>query len=227
MKILVIEDEKGIREFLKLGLESEYFAVDTAEDGETGSTLARSNNYDLIILDNVLPKKLGLEICKEIRSRQKTVPIIILSVLSETTKKVDLLTSGADDYLTKPFSFEELLARIRALLRRPQELKGEILQIDNLTLDTIQHLVKCDEKEIYLTRKEFELLEYLMRNQEKVLSRGMIMEHVWDMNADPFSNTIETHILNLRRKIDRNGKNKLIHTLPGSGYRMSSKIRRS
>jgi DNA-binding response OmpR family regulator len=223
MKILVVEDEKGIRDSIKASLEAEYFSVDVAEDGEAGSILARSNDYDLIVLDYILPKKLGLEICREIRTRQKAVPIIILSVISEPHKKVNLLNSGADDYLTKPFSFEELLARIRALLRRPQEIKSEILKIDDLVLNTTQHVVTLNGKEVYLTRKEFELLEYLMRNQGKVLSRGLLMEHVWDMNADPFSNTIETHILNLRRKIDLDAENKLIHTLPGSGYRMMSK----
>lgn len=223
MKILVVEDEKGIRESIKSSLEGEYFSVDVAEDGEAGSILARSNDYDLIILDYILPKKLGLEICREIRSRKKTVPIIILSVMSEPHKKVTMLNCGADDYLTKPFSFEELLARIRALLRRPAEIKSEILKINNLILNTIQHVVTLNGQEVYLTRKEFELLEYLMRNQGKVLSRGVLMEHVWDMNADPFSNTIETHILNLRRKIDIDSENKLIHTLPGSGYRMVSK----
>ena len=219
MRILVIEDEKEINAFLKLSLESECFIVDVAEDGERGSFLARTNEYDVIILDNILPKKIGLDVCKEIRASGKTTPIIVLSVKSETTTKVDLLNAGADDYLIKPFSLDELLARIRALLRRPQQIEDEILEIDDLSLDTKRHTVKRATKEIYLTRKEFILLEYLMKNRSIVLSRGMILEHVWDMNADPFSNTIESHILSLRRKIDAKGK-KLIQTVPGRGYKI-------
>lgn len=220
MRILIVEDEKKIANILKKGLESECFIVDTAEDGEKGSFFARTNDYDLIILDNILPKKEGREVCQEIREAGKTTPIIMLSVKSETLTKVDLLNAGADDYLTKPFSLEELLARIRALLRRPKAIEDEVLQIDDLTLDTKRHLVKRGKKETYLTRKEFILLEYLMKNQGIVLSRGMIMEHVWDMNADPFSNTIESHILSLRRKVDFKGKKKLIQTVPSRGYKI-------
>jgi DNA-binding response OmpR family regulator len=223
MRILLVEDEKDIIKFLKLSLESECFVVDVAEDGEKGSYLARTNDYDLIILDNILPKKQGLEVCKEIREEGKNSLILMLSVKSDVATKVDLLNAGADDYLTKPFSLEELLARMRALVRRPKQIESEILQIDNLILDTKRHLVKRKDKEIYLTRKSFMLLEYLMRNQGLVLSRGMIMEHVWDMNADPFSNTIESHILSLRKKIDFGKNKKLIHTVPGRGYKIDVK----
>jgi DNA-binding response OmpR family regulator len=222
MRILIIEDSKEITNFLKLSLEGEQFVVDVAEDGEKGSFWARTNDYDLIILDNILPKKTGLEVCEEIRKSGKTMPIIVLSVRSETLTKIQLLNAGADDYLIKPFSFEELLARIRALLRRPKVIESEILQIDDLTLDTKKCLVKRGKKEIYLTRKEFMLLEYLLKNSGSVLSRGMIMEHVWDMNVDPFSNTIESHILSLRRKIDLPGKKKLIHTVSGRGYKINA-----
>lgn len=222
MRILIIEDNKEIIDFLKVSLETECFIVDTVEDGERGSFLARTNDYDLIILDNILPKKMGVQVCKEIRESGKIVPIIILSVKSETTTKVELLNAGADDYLIKPFSLEELLARMRALLRRPKQIESEILQIDNLTLDTRKHVVKRGKKEIYLTRKEFILLEYFMKNQGSVLSRGMIMEHVWDMNADPFSNTIESHILSLRRKVCLNKKRKFIQTVPGRGYKLEA-----
>jgi DNA-binding response OmpR family regulator len=223
MRILIIEDSKEITNFLKLSLEGEQFVVDVAEDGEKGSFWARTNDYDLIILDNILPKKTGLEVCEEIRKSGKTMPIIVLSVRSETLTKIQLLNAGADDYLIKPFSFEELLARIRALLRRPKVIESEILQVDDLTLDTKKCLVKRGKKEeIYLTRKEFMLLEYLLKNSGSVLSRGMIMEHVWDMNVDPFSNTIESHILSLRRKIDIPGKKKLIHTVSGRGYKIDA-----
>lgn len=219
MRILVVDDEKKLLDFLKLSLEAEYFAVDVAQDGEKGSYMARTNEYDLLILDNILPDKTGLEVCKEVRTKGKTMPILILSVKSEATYKIELLNAGADDYLTKPFSLEELLARIKALLRRPKQIEGDILEINDLMLDTKSYLVKRGTKSVYLTRKEFTLLEYLMRNEGTVLSRGMILEHVWDMNADPFSNTIESHILSLRRKIDV-GKKKLICTVPGRGYKI-------
>ena len=222
MRILVVDDEKKILKFLKVSLEAEYFVVDTAEDGEKGSYLARINDYDLIILDNILPQKTGLQVCKDIRTKGKSTPILMLSVKSEVVSKVELLDAGADDYLTKPFSLEELLARIKALLRRPKQIEREILSIDDLRLDTKSYVVKCGKKEMYLTRKEFALLEYLMKNQDVVLSRGMILEHVWDMNADPFSNTIESHILSLRRKVEFNSKRKLIHTVSGRGYKISA-----
>jgi DNA-binding response OmpR family regulator len=223
MRILVVEDEKDIASFLKHSLEAECFAVDIAEDGEKGSYLARTNDYDLMVLDNILPKKTGLEVCREARQHGKQTPIVMLSVKSETETKVKLLDSGADDYLVKPFSFEELLARIRALLRRPNKMNGEVLQASNLVLDTKKHTLMRGEEEIYLTRKEFMLLEYLMRNQEAVLSRGMILEHVWDMSADPFSNTIESHIASLRRKLGDPAGGDFIHTVPGRGYKFEIK----
>ena len=220
MRVLVVEDEKEIRLFLKKSLEAECYAVDAAEDGEEGSFLARTNDYDLVLLDNVMPKKTGLQVCEEVRRDGNNVPILMLSVKSEITTKVDLLNAGADDYLTKPFSYNELSARMKALLRRPKKIESEILQIDDLAMDTSRHIVKRGDKEIKLTRKEFTLLKYLMKNQEIVLSRTMIMEHVWDMSADPFSNTIESHILSLRKKVDLPGKKKLIHTVNGRGYKM-------
>jgi DNA-binding response OmpR family regulator len=222
MKILLIEDERHIYNFIKDSLKSAFFEVDIANDGEVGATLANDNYYDLIILDLGLPKKPGLEVLKEIRASGKSVPILVLSVKSEVTSKIELLDAGADDYLVKPFSLEELLARIRALLRRPEKVEGENLVVDDLLLDTKGCIVKLKEKEIYLTRKEFMLLEYLMRNKGLVLSRAMIMEHVWDMNADPFSNTIESHILSLRRKIENQDKQKFIITVPGRGYKFST-----
>lgn len=220
MRILIIDDQKEIVDFLKKGLESVCFAVDAAMDGEQGSYLAMTNDYDLIVLDNNLPKKNGKEIAREIRDEGKNTPIIMLSVHSDISTKVDLLNLGVDDYVTKPFSFDELLARIKALLRRPPKIEDEILQVGSLTLDTKRHAVRRDDKEIYLTKKEFMLLEYLMRNNGVVLSRSMILEHVWDMNADPFSNTIESHILSLRKKIDTGCKKKFILTVPGIGYKM-------
>jgi len=221
MRILVIDDEQGIREFLKVTLESESFTVDTAADGERGSYIARTNEYDLIILDNVLPKKSGLEICRELRLMGNTTPILMLSVQSEISDKTSLLDSGADDYLTKPYSHKELLARVRALLRREKVIKPTVLVLGGLTLNVdSQELIK-NKKSIYLTRKEFSLLELLIQNRDKVVSRGMIMEHVWHMDDNPLSKTIETHILNLRKKIESKNK-RLIQNIPGRGYKIVS-----
>jgi DNA-binding response OmpR family regulator len=221
MKILLIEDDPDIADFLKVALLSESFVVDVVHDGERGSYVARTNEYDLLILDNILPKKDGFQICQEIRKEGITKPIIMLSVKTETPLKVGLLNMGADDYLTKPFVFEELLARIRALLRRPQAMKPTILRVEDLTLDPVTQRVTKGNREKYLTRKEFTLLEYLMQNKGKVLSRGMILEHVWNRESDPFSNTIEAHVLNVRKKIDT-GRIKLIRTLPGRGYKIEA-----
>jgi DNA-binding response OmpR family regulator len=222
MRILVVEDDEDISRVLKFSLEAETFSVDVAKNGEDGSYMARVNEYDLIILDYMLPKKNGKEICLEVRAAGKTMPIIMLTVSSATESKVDLLNSGADDYLTKPFSFHELRARIRALLRRPQTLEANTFEIEDLQIDLVRHKAVRAGKEVYLTRKEFALLEYLMRHKGVVVSRGMIMEHVWDSEGDPFSNTIEAHILNLRKKVDINNRKKLIHTIPGRGYTIDS-----
>ncbi|MCB9805770.1 response regulator transcription factor [Candidatus Nomurabacteria bacterium] len=223
MKILLIEDNSSIRNILRMSLEAEGFIVDVSEDGEDGSFMARTNQYDMIILDNMLPKKRGKEVCKEIREAGKEMPVLILSAKSEVLEKVDLLNNGVDDYMTKPFSFEELLARIRSLIRRPHKLETEIITIENVAMNTNSGKVTKNNKELYLTRKEFSLLELLMKNRNQVVSRGNILEHVWNMDGDPFSNTIEAHILNLRKKLGDRHK-RLIENVPGRGYRMNARI---
>lgn len=223
MRILVIEDDANLRETLKSSLEAQCYAVDVAEDAEKGSYLARTNEYDTILLDYVLPKGNGLDVCKEIRKAGKSSYVIMLTVQSEIGPKVDVLNAGADDYLTKPYSFEELLARIRAVHRRPKPLVAEVLVHEDLELDTRSYTVTRNDKEIYLTRKEFMLLEYLLRNKGNVVSRAMLSEHVWDSSLDAFSNTIESHILTLRRKIDKKNRPSMIRTVPGRGYKIGQK----
>lgn len=223
MRILVIDDDPKISDFLKNNLETELFAVDVATDGEKGAYLGRCNDYDLIVLDNVLPKKNGLEVCKEIREKKKGVKIIMLSALSDVTTKVDLLDNGADDYLTKPFSFRELLSRVKALLRRPQVSTNEVIKIGDLVIDANNHEVTRGKKNIGLTRKEFMLLEYLAKNAGRTLTQMDIMEHVWDMELDSFSHTLKSHVRNLRAKIDGGRKTSIIQTVNGRGYKMEPK----
>jgi DNA-binding response OmpR family regulator len=220
MRILIIEDDPDIREALIHSLEAESFIVDGAADGEAGSYQARVNEYDLIILDLILPKKDGSQVCREIRESGVTCPILLLSVSSEIHEKINLLNYGADDYVTKPFSLHELIARIRALLRRPHKMESHILELADIKIDSSRQRVTRGSKEIYLTRKEFSLLEYLVRHRGHVISRGMIMEHVWNADSDPFSNTIEAHILNLRKKVDTDSLRKFIKTVPGRGYKI-------
>ncbi len=218
MRLLLVEDEQPIITFLRSCLEAECFVVDVATDGEQGSFLGRTNDYDIIILDNRLPKKIGKLVCQDIRAARKSVPILMLSVVNESMTKTELLNLGADDYLTKPFALPELLARVRALLRRPRTIEPELLQLGDITLNTRAHVVKKKDKDVPLTKKEFILLRYLMKNCGTALTRAMIMEHVWDMNADPFSNTIESHVASLRKKIDPRGQ--FISTVSGIGYKM-------
>lgn len=219
MRTLIIEDDADLLQQLRKNLESQTFAVDIAKNGEDGSYLARVNDYDVIIMDDSLPKKNSGDVCREIRAANKTTPIIIISEKTNVQEKISLLKEGADDHVLKPFSFEELFARIQAILRRPTLKHRQILDIDVVKLDCHNQQVTRGEKRVYLTRKEFALLEYLMRNKGAVVSRGMIMEHVWNDETDPFSNTIESHILNLRKKIDSK-RRRLIHNIPGRGYKI-------
>ncbi|MDO8525225.1 MAG: response regulator transcription factor [Candidatus Omnitrophota bacterium] len=220
MRILVIEDEKKIADFIKRGLKEEGYAVDTAGDGENGLFLARTNDYDLILLDLMLPKIDGVEVCKRLKAGDKVAaPIIMLTAKDAIKDKVTGLDAGADDYLTKPFAFEELLARIRAILRKKAEQAQAVkLEVDDLALDLATHKVTRSGKEIEMTSKEFALLEYLMRNAGKVVTRTMISEHVWDIDFDTFTNVIDVYINYLRNKIDSGSKKKLIQTVRGRGY---------
>lgn len=220
MRILLVEDEPTIAAFVKKRLEEMSFVVDMVGDGAEGSFLARTNEYDLVLLDNMLPKKTGLEIVRELRAKGKQMPILMLSVLGDIETKVELLNAGADDYMSKPFSFDELLARLGALLRRPPHVVKPVLQVADLTLNEATHEVRRGGEDLSLTRKEFSLLRYLMRNHGVVLSRGLLLEHVWNMDMDPFSNTVEAHIASLRRKVDAPFGKKLILTVLGRGYRI-------
>lgn len=223
MRLLLIDDDEHIQETLAPRLSRESFAVDIAKDGERGSYLARVNIYDVILLDNVLPKKSGLEVCQEIRQAGKNAPIIIISVKGNIDDKSKFLDGGADDYITKPFSFKELCSRIKANLRRPYEIKTPVLTLGDISIDSNRQTVTKKGREIYLTRKEFLLFECLVKQKGDVITRGEIMEHVWNDDGDPFSNTIEAHILNLRRKIDKSKK--LIKTVPGRGYKINIDIK--
>ena len=221
MKILVIDDDAAIAQLLKTALEDKMYDVETASDGERGAFLARTGSYDLVILDYNLPKLSGAEVLAEIRREKKHVPVLMITVRSELAVKDEAFSRGADDYLTKPFLLEELLLRIRALLKRPAKIEGDLYKIDNLTLNTQSKIVRRDGREIYLTRREFALLEYLMINRGQIISRNQILEHVWDYNADPFSNSVETHLASLRRKLNINRNRNLIHTFTGRGYKLA------
>jgi heavy metal response regulator len=220
MRILIVEDEKKVAAFIKKGLEEETYAVDIATDGEEGFHLGEQNQYDLIILDLMLPKINGLDILSGLRSQKIDTPILLLTAKDSVEDKVEGLNQGADDYLTKPFAFSELLARIRVLLRRGKAESKTTLEIADLTLNLVSHKVSRGSEEIELTGKEYSLLEYFMRNQEKPLTRTMIAEHVWDYNFDTFTNVIDVYVNHLRKKIDKNFSNKLLHTLRGVGYVM-------
>ncbi len=219
MKVLLIEDDKNISDSLASFFKDNNIILDVAYDGERGAWLASINIYDLIISDYNLPKTNGKEIIEQIRKEGKTTPIIMLTVRTDLDDKIDILGIGADDYLTKPFSLCELLARMKAITRRPLKIESTKLKIKNLELDTDKFIVTKNGKRIELRSKEFTLLEYLMKNKGRFLSRQEIMEHVWDENADPFSNTIEVHIMNLRRKIE-NKKEHFIFTVSNRGYKI-------
>ena len=221
MRILLIEDEKRLSHVIEKGLTESGYAVDKVFDGEEGLYLAESENYDIIILDVMLPKIDGITVCKELRKKHITTPILMLTAKTTVEDKVTGLDAGADDYLTKPFAFVELNSRLQALLRRSHKQPETTLTVDTLALDPIKHTVSREGKQIALTPKEFAILEYLMRHKDEVVTRTQITEHTWDYNFDSMSNVIDVFITSLRKKIDSNQKYKLIHTVHGVGYKIS------
>ncbi|MEO8784880.1 MAG: response regulator transcription factor [Candidatus Saccharimonadales bacterium] len=224
MKILIVEDEHKIANALKQGLEQESYAVDVAYDGDQGLANALEGDYDLILLDRMLPGSIdGLELCRQVRKHKNHTPILMLTAKDGVSDRVIGLDSGADDYLVKPFAFEELLARVRSLLRRPHDSASPILQVGDLTLDPADFVVQRANTEISLSKREFALLEYLMRNKGRILSKQKIIDHVWDFDADILPNTVEVYMGYLRSKIDKPFKGRdLIKTVRGFGYKMGN-----
>ena len=220
MKILVVEDEKKVARFLKLGLEAENHKVDIAYDGENGEKMALSEEYDVIVLDIMLPKKNGIEVLKSLRANGASTPILILTAKGSLEDKVEGLDKGADDYLVKPFAFAEFIARLRSLGRRSSVEKSTTLKVADLELDTLTRKAKRGGREIELTNREFALLEYFVRNVNRVLTRTVISEHIWEYNFDTGTNIVEVYVNKLRNKIDSQSEKKLIHTVRGAGYMM-------
>ena len=223
MRILLVEDDVAIARSLKEGLEDEAYAVDVAHDGDEGYRTVTADDYDVIILDVMLPEMNGYEVCRALRQDGNQTPILMLTARDAERDIIEGLDMGADDYLAKPFSFEVLLARLRALLRRPNEKLEEILRVGDLTLDPSLKKVTRANQEISLTAKEYAVLEYLIRNAGKVLSKEQIISHVWDFDADVLPNNVELFVMFLRRKIDKPFGSKLIHTVPGFGYKLEDK----
>jgi len=226
MRILVVEDEHKIANAIKKGLEQESYAVDVAYDGDDGLDFALTDDYDLIVLDRMLPGETdGLQILTTMREKKLHTPVIFVTAKDRVKDRVDCLDAGADDYLVKPFAFEELLARVRALLRRPQDSIETVLQYESLSLDPANFSVVRNDKKIDLTNKEFALLEYLMRNPERIVTKETIITHVWDYDADILPNTVEVYMGYLRNKVDKPFKEpELLHTKRGFGYYFGVKI---
>ena len=223
MRILLVEDDPKVSAFILKGLKEEGYALDAYADGMDGAHWAVENEYDLIILDVMLPGMNGLDICRHIRAENKSTPVLMLTARDSSDDIVSGLDSGADDYLTKPFSFDVLLARVRALLRRAQQYRSATLRIADLEMDPATRRVSRAGADIQLTGKEYAMLEYFMRNPGIVLSESRIIEHVWDMNHDSMTNTVNVYIHHLRNKIDRGQSRRLIHTIRGAGYLFSDR----
>ena len=220
MRILVIEDERKVANFIKHGLEEERYIVEVASDGITGFEMAMNNHYDAILLDVMLPGKDGFSLLKDLRDAGVTTPVLVLTARGTTEDRVTGLDLGADDYLPKPFSFDELAARLRSILRRSTPEKSTKIRCGDLKLDTVSHMAYRNDREIELTTQEYALLEYLMRNNNRILSRSTITQHVWKHNFDPESNIIDVYVKRLRSKIEVEGKKPLIQSIRGVGYRI-------
>lgn len=218
MRILLVEDEPRMANVIAKGLREQSYAVDVAQDGDAALYQTSINDYDLIVLDVLLPGRDGYEVCRELRSRENATPILMLTARATIDDRVTGFEAGADDYLTKPFSFRELLARVRALLRRGSHLRPDVFQIEDLIVDSASHRVSRASNDVQLTAKEYALLEYLARRSGQLVSRAEIAAHVWDQSFDPFSNTIEVYMNRLRKKIDGAHALKLLHTRRGEGY---------
>ena len=218
MRILLVEDDARVSSFIRRGLREEQYTVDVASDGEKALFLAQTGEYDLIILDLLLPKRNGLDVLRTLRGDNVTAPVLVLTAKDELHDKVEGLNAGVDDYLTKPFGFDELLARVRALLRRRGDLVPTVLRAADLELDVLRHRITRGGKELVLTSREFELLEFLLRHPNQIVTRTMLAEHVWEHDFDPLSNVIDVHIARLRRKIDEGFSPKLLETVRGRGY---------
>jgi len=218
MRVLLVEDEPRMAQVITKGLREHSYAVDLAKDAQSALYQTSINDYDAIVLDVLLPDRDGFEVCRELRTRRNPTPILMLTARATVDDRLRGFEAGADDYLTKPFSFRELLARLHALLRRDSQLRPDILEIADLVLDSASHKVSRANQEIQLTAKEYALLEYLARRVGQIVSRGEIAEHVWDDSFDPFSNAIEVYINRLRKKIDEQHPTKLLHTRRGEGY---------
>lgn len=223
MRVLVVEDERNTREFIERALREAGYSVDAASNGRDGLLMATTENYDLLVLDRMLPQVDGLTIVRTLRASKLATPVLILSALGEVDDRVDGLRAGSDDYLVKPFALSELLARVEALLRRPRGAEvtdATTLRVADLELDRLKRVVRRGERRIELQPKEFQLLEYLMRHVDQVVTRTMLLEGVWDYHFDPKTNVIDVHISNLRHKVDRDARQPLIHTVRGVGYRL-------
>jgi two-component system copper resistance phosphate regulon response regulator CusR len=224
VRILLVEDESRVADFIARGLREQAYAVDLARDGEQAVYLASVNQYDVVVLDVMLPVKDGYAVCRELRARSVRTPILMLTARDAVDDRVAGLDSGADDYLTKPFDFKELLARLRALLRRGAELRPPVARVADLALDTASHAVERAGKSVSLTAKEYALLEYLVLNAGCVVGREQIAQHVWDESFDPFSNVIDVYVKRLRAKLDTGYQPRLIHTRRGEGYLLSADV---
>lgn len=223
MRILVVEDETGLANSIVAGLREERYVVDRAADGEEAEFLAETNDYDLIVLDIMLPKINGFQVCRDLRNHEVKTPILMLTALDATADKVKGLDSGAEDYLTKPFSFDEFLARVRALLRRGPLVVSTMLAYADVTIDLLSHTVTRAGQRVELTAKEYALLEYFLRNPERVIGRSQLAEHVWDQYFDPLSNVIDVSVSHLRKKLEARGGSRLLHSVRAMGYIMSNK----